>query len=164
MEAEEWNMVPRPGHEVQATTIRLAFVSGEHEVRSALQQLKRGLAPLRLSDDVTGTVELVLGEVLNNVVEHAYGQTMNGDVRLRCRSTGNGLAFAVFDGGRALPGLVLPPGDPPEIDVERNDLPEGGFGWFLVKSLTTGLAYARRRHCNVLKFSIPLEVQHEATR
>ncbi|MDQ2090429.1 ATP-binding protein [Marimonas arenosa] len=136
--------------------IRDAFTGGERDVRAALFRLTQALAPMRLSEEETGTVELVLGEVLNNVVEHAYGSTATGDIRLSCRRTDRGLSFCVFDGGQALPGRCLPPGAPPDTDVARENLPEGGFGWFLVKSLTTELRYTRRGGCNVLRFSIPL--------
>ena len=149
-------MASGPEQDDTATRFCLAFASGEHEVRAALAQLRQGLAPMHLSEADEGTVELVLGEVLNNVVEHAYGPEGPGRISLECARRGCGLAFSVSDGGKALPGLDLPPGDPPDIDVARDELPEGGFGWFLVRTLTTGLTYARHDGSNVLEFSIPL--------
>lgn len=137
-------------------TIRFAFVSGESEVRHALQHLRRDLTPMGIGEEDAGTVELVLGEVLNNVVEHAYGGGSRGRIRLACRMSVRGLDVSVCDAGRPLPGLSLPPGQPPDLDCPREDLPEGGFGWFLVRHLTTGLRYARRCDCNLLRFSVPL--------
>lgn len=148
--------MPRcPEDEIRAKTIRLAFPSGASEVRAALSQLREKLAEMALSDTDEDTAELVLGEVLNNVVEHAYGGGRAGEIRMRCRLLQNGLAFCVCDSGRQMPGLRLPSGEPPDLACPRADLPEGGFGWFLVASQTTGLAYARRRGHNFLRFFIP---------
>ena len=122
-------------------TLKIAFPSGEMEVRQALAELRRGLAPMELAPEDEGAIELVLGEVLNNVVEHAYGPGKTGEVEMACTPRGGALDFEVRDGGRALPGLTLP---------------EGGFGWFLVKSLVTGLRYERRAGCNLLRFRVPL--------
>lgn len=41
-------------------------------VRKALKELLDGLAPLDLDIEEMGTVELVMAEALNNIVEHAY--------------------------------------------------------------------------------------------
>ena len=137
-------------------SIRFAFVSGESEVRQALRHLRQELDQMGIGDEDLGLAELVLGEVLNNVVEHAYGEGNGGRIRLTCRASGDALAFCVCDAGRPLPGLVPPPGLPPDLDCAREDLPEGGFGWFLVRSLTSGLTYARRLGYNVLRFRVPL--------
>ena len=136
--------------------IRLVFASGEFEVRTALSKLKRGLEPVQLGDVDESTVELVLGEVLNNVVEHAYGPDASGEIILECMPEEGALQFCVRDCGRALPGLRLPVGRAPDLNRPLADLPEGGFGWFLVQSLAVALTYRRDSEGNVLKFGIPL--------
>ena len=135
---------------------RLVFASGEEQVRQALGRLLDSLEPRPVCEEDRSKVELVLGEILNNVVEHAYGEDCAGPIRLTCRFNGRDLRFCVCDSGRALPGLSLPPGRLPDLDCDREDLPEGGFGWFLVRSLTSDLSYARRRGCNVLTFRVGL--------
>ncbi|MDU8929254.1 ATP-binding protein [Alisedimentitalea sp. MJ-SS2] len=137
--------------------IRLGFASGEHEVRAALGQLKQILAQVDLTRDDLGTVELVLGEVLNNVVEHAYGPDQPGEIRINCRLRTDGLSFCVCDAGRAFKGSSLPPGKLPNLECGREYLPEGGFGWFLVHSLATRLRYARRGERNFFRFDIPFD-------
>lgn len=136
--------------------IRLVFASGEFEVRSALRRVKQLLARRGLDEGDTNTVELVLGEVLNNIVEHAYGPQTPGEITLDCVPVSDALNFRVWDHGSALPGLSLPEGEPPVIDCTLDDLPEGGFGWFLVRSLANELRYGREAGCNRLCFSIPL--------
>ena len=147
----------RPIHAGGSALIRLGFSSGEHEVRAALGRLKRVLARVDLAEEDRGVVELVLGEVLNNVVEHAYGPDQPGEIRINCRLRAESLSFCVCDAGRAMEGLKLPPGTPPDVDCGRDDLPEGGFGWFLVRSLATRLRYARRGEKNFFRFDIPFD-------
>ncbi len=94
----------------------------------------------------------MLAEVLNNVAEHAYGRAGwaggGGGVGrpggVRCRVT---------DRGHPMPG-----GEPPEgllPAVQPHDLPEGGFGWFLIRELSRDLRYARIGGENVLSFVVP---------
>ena len=65
-----------------------------------------------------------------------------------------GLHCTVSDTGAPMPGLCLPEGQfQPLKDLA--DLPEGGFGWFLIRSLTEGLAYQRSKGLNRLSFQLP---------
>nr|WP_317625820.1 ATP-binding protein [Rhodoalgimonas zhirmunskyi] len=110
-----------------------------------------------VSADQLGLIELVLGEVLNNVVEHAYGPVTNGQIEVECALGEGALVFVVRDFGREMPEGQLPEGLP--IDIHRlreEDLPEGGFGWFLVRALVRGLEYRREAGCNTLSFTIPI--------
>lgn len=136
--------------------ICLVFPSDELEVRAALEAVKSSLTSLHLSGEEAGSVELVLGEVLNNVVEHAYSTDQKGQIEMHCRARRGGLDFIVRDAGRAMPGLNLPAGEPADLDCARDDLPEGGFGWFLVRSLVHGLEYHREGERNTLRFCIPV--------
>ena len=42
-----------------------------------------------------------------------------------------------------MPDLQAPLGLPQEIDRPICDLPEGGFGWFLIRDLAKDLSYQR---------------------
>jgi serine/threonine-protein kinase RsbW len=108
-----------------------------------------------LPADDRGLAELVLAEVLNNVAEHAY-QEKGGRVEVTLRATSGGIACSVTDCGRAMPGGQLPEGRlPGGADVPLADLPEGGFGWHLIRSLCADLTYARIAGQNRLEFSLP---------
>ena len=111
-------------------------------------------APLLQACDTEqrGRIEIVLAEALNNIVEHAYaGRT--GQIRLELTLHPEGLACLLRDGGCPLPGLQLPPGR--LMAFKDRDLPEGGFGWFVIRSLTRELTYRRVTHENELCFLIP---------
>jgi serine/threonine-protein kinase RsbW len=78
-------------------------------------------------------VELVLAEVLNNVAEHAYAGG-SGPVEVGLAPRPCGIACRIVDSGLAMPNGQLPRGT-----CHRStpgDLPEGGFGWHLIRSLT----------------------------
>jgi len=131
--------------------LRLEIDSTPLAVRAALSQvlghrLTTGLAPHRRGD-----LELVLAEVLNNIVEHAYAQGQ-GTILLELGARPGGLQCRVQDWGHAMPGGALPAG---QLAARLpDDLPEGGFGWHLIRCLTRDLSYARIGGSNVVTFSI----------
>ncbi len=137
--------------------LHVEFPSGEMSVRQALGQLMSVLTPYDLSEDDLGSVEIVLGEVLNNVVEHAYAESDDGMVLMSCTPGAHVLRFCVEDEGVALPHAELPKGTLPCMDGPLETLPEGGFGWYLVQNLALDLHYRRIGRRNVLAFSIPFE-------
>ncbi|MBL9059213.1 MAG: ATP-binding protein [Mangrovicoccus sp.] len=103
-----------------------------------------------------GAVEIVLAEVLNNIVEHAYVDLMSGEICVWIERRTEDLAIAVIDDGRPLPGGTIPDPCEPDLDVATPDLPEGGFGWGLIRTLSSGLSYRRMSERNRLAFRIPL--------
>jgi serine/threonine-protein kinase RsbW len=138
--------------------IEITFPSHPEQVRRALQKVL--VSPLftnpcqpALEDDLRGTAEIVLAEVLNNIVEHAYADQA-GDITLRLVRHDGEVHCTVSDAGAPMPGLCLPEG-PFQPLKDLADLPEGGFGWFLIRSLTEGLAYQRSKGLNSLSFQLP---------
>lgn len=124
-------------------------------VRSTLTDIRQRFRS-EVSDDTLGRLELVLAEVMNNVTEHA--SLPAGDVRapsihisIVCHDTG--LACAITDDGVSLPDECILPRNLPVVDLE--DLPEGGFGWYLIQDLTQALCYYREEQRNFLAFSVP---------
>ena len=121
-------------------------------VRRALDQLLADAALSGLTENQRGTLWTVLAEVFNNIVEHAYAQG-RGLIRLNLWQQGAVLAVEVVDQGAQMPGLCLPKGQPAEIGA-FDDLPEGGFGWFLIRTMTQNLNYDRVGTENRLRFCL----------
>jgi serine/threonine-protein kinase RsbW len=143
--------IPRPG----LPPFEVHMQSGNEATRRNLIEVLKSLAPLDLEPEELSTVELVLAEVLNNIVEHAYpADCPAGPIRTRCQHLADGLHFTISDQGFAMPGGATPLGFSPNVDVELDDLPEGGFGWFLIKDLAKDIHYDRRGSENQLKFRI----------
>lgn len=123
-------------------------------LRAAVARFARRMTPAD-----AGTVELTLGEVLNNIVEHAYADGADGQVEIALRHSGGALDCRIEDHGRPMPDLDLPARTLPATDVPFADLAEGGWGWVLIRDLTEDLAYRREDGRNCLTFRIPLGVR-----
>lgn len=135
--------------------IEFRFLADSAQVR---QVLRRSVARFarKISQDDAGALELTLAEVLNNVVEHAYADLPQGEIILFLRREEASLACVVEDRGHPMPDLALPDIQAPEINENTADLPEGGWGWSLIRALTADLQYERRENVNRLTFSLPL--------
>lgn len=134
------------------TRLRMVVPGHPLGVRLALQRLAGSSLFEGLCPDTRDATELVLAEVLNNVVEHAYAGR-RGAIGLHLSGVDGGVLCVVRDSGRPMPGAVLPKGDPPAI--RPDDPPEGGFGWYLIRSLARDLRYRRAGERNLLRLRIP---------
>jgi len=96
-------------------------------------------------------LRLCLAEALNNIVEHAYAGAIGKPIFADVAFSDNGYEVLLIDEGKPMPGGNLPDG---EFNFEVEDienLPEGGFGWMLIRNEMDNVAYERRDGCNVLR-------------
>jgi serine/threonine-protein kinase RsbW len=140
--------------DVPRLSFEVSFTGKEDAVRTGLAQAMAQLAPLELDADEAGTVELVLAEALNNIVEHALAAT-DGDttIHIHAEHDREGLRMAIIDEGVPMPLGKTPDACAPALDVAVSDMPEGGFGWFMIHSLAQKVHYARvgdSNHLNLL--------------
>ncbi|MEP2029577.1 MAG: ATP-binding protein [Paracoccaceae bacterium] len=133
----------------------ISIASDALAVRDALGEVTRRLAQLGLATDDIATVELVTAEVLNNIVEHAYSDEPGNIIRLCCNQKSDGLHITFEDIGKRMPEGDAPNATSANADAEFDDLPEGGFGWFLIHELTSDLTYRRQRDRNLLSMCLP---------
>ena len=123
---------------------RVCVQSGQFAVREVLSQFFDCLKPLDLDVEESGTIEMVLAEALNNIVEHAYPPSCPpGPIVVECAQRQDGLVLKIKDEGKAMPDGKMPLGMLSSLDVELDDLPEGGFGWFLISHLAKDVKYQR---------------------
>lgn len=137
--------------------ISLSFTPSEAETRGAMVMLGQLLRAQNLGVSDVERAELVLTEVLNNVVEHAMTKTGSGQISTKIDIGTEALWCCVTDAGKPMPRGGIPSGRAVGPEKAINDLPEGGFGWLLIRALTTDLRYHRSTSQNQLAFSIPLE-------
>ena len=135
------------------------FLAEPHAVRDALRRAVARFAR-RITPEDAGTLELALAEVLNNVAEHGYAGLPPGPVQLDLRRAGGDLHCVVEDEGHPMPGLVLPEGSLQPVAATVEGLAEGGWGWALIRDLTTDIRYTREDGRNRLTFRIPLAPRH----
>lgn len=128
-------------------------------VRDTLTDIRHRFSA-EVDQDALGRLELVLAEVMNNVTEHGPGSagdaaTATPLIHLCIVRHAGGLSCAVTDDGVSLPaGCLLPRSAPKTGEI---DLPEGGFGWFLIQDLTQELYYYREERRNFLAFRVPVD-------
>lgn len=136
------------------------FVADPLSVRDALRAaMARFLR--QMTETEAGTLELILAEVLNNIVEHGYENSGEGSITLSIVRDRRGMNCAVSDDGTALPLECLlhseSEGAGGHVRPDPGKLPEGGFGWFLIRDLAEELGYRRENGHNLLAFRLPLE-------
>ncbi|MFP4237789.1 ATP-binding protein [Rhodosalinus sp.] len=141
--------MPRLRHE---PLIALSCRGRQSEIRPALEAVRAAVASHLASCEagMLDSVEIALAEVLNNIVEHAAPSDTRGAIRISACGLMHALAVCISDDGRPMPGLCLPAGALRDLSVPLGDLPEGGFGWGLVRALSSGLRYRRRLGRNEL--------------
>jgi len=132
----------------------LVFPGTELALRDALKKAMTFLRGLDLGQDACGLVELVLAEAVNNIIEHAYTGTGDGIVECRLRKDGELLHFCILDDGLPMPTGAVPEKKQQDLNGDLQDLPEGGFGWFLIHELTENLHYTRAGNRNRLEFTM----------
>lgn len=134
----------------------LALAGGPSEVREALGAIAGWLGAEGLGTEDCGRVELVLAEALNNIVEHALAGQPGCGIDVMLARFPHWIDCEVRDGGLPMPSGQLPQGRAPDLPTRVRDLPEGGFGWFLIRELAAELRYTRQGGINHLAFRIGL--------
>ena len=125
------------------------------DVRAAMTYLRHSLTEACFDPLDIASSEIVIAEILNNVIKHAQENQDDGWFDLQCEIAPEALHVTCKDNGAAMPGGVPPLGVLPEIGCSVVDLPEGGWGWSLVRTLTTSLNYVRIEPINLVSFTIP---------
>ncbi len=136
-------MVPCPRAEDGRESITIIGDGTADGVRSILTELRQKLIALGMMSEQRGTVEIVLAEALNNIIEHAYAPQEPGPLQLHADLKPDWLEIELRDRGRPFPGLGLPHPILPDSSGPVRTLPEGGFGWYLIHNLTDRVSYHR---------------------
>lgn len=127
-------------------------------VREALCQLFSKQTEIPLPSEACDRAQIVLAEALNNVVKHAYAHC-DGGIEVHITFFLDYLECHIIDHGQPIPDDIFfvtkRPAIPPHtINGTFSELPEGGFGWHLIKTLSHNLRYTRHAGKNQLSFSI----------
>lgn len=142
----------RPAEAFAGFTLRV--LARNRSIRDALAEIRSRLARMNLVEEELTTVEVVLAEVMNNVAEHAYAWRRDGEMVLGLRMTSDGLTISVTDEGLPMPDAELPFGERLDPTVPLGDMPEGGFGWLIIRQLARDVSYFRQEGVNQLSFRV----------
>ncbi|WP_306110710.1 MULTISPECIES: ATP-binding protein [Roseovarius] len=133
----------------------LSSTATELDVRDMVEALDTALTDAGIDGDLRGSITLAVSEALNNVTEHGYAGRAPGEVHMVVGLLADRVLVTLSDSGRGMPGDALPPGLLPDSSGARADLPEGGFGWFLIHKLCLDLSHTRHAGRNTLRMTFP---------
>ncbi len=105
---------------------------------------EHGIDAARLDDAC-----LALTEAINNVHEHAYGGE-GGPVSVAAEGRSGRFSLTLRDRGTGMKG-ILPGERLPSCDAGLETLPEGGFGWFMIRQLADSVEYSSKSGRNTLR-------------
>lgn len=129
--------------------VRLSFPGTLIGVRSALLTLVTSLRAAGLPPNHIRDIELVLAEACNNIVEHAYAER-HGTIYVEGLQFRNETQLVLTDVGQPISKAAQVNKKLPDLSVDHSDLPEGGFGWSIIRSLAQSVKYQRLEGKNQL--------------
>ena len=135
----------------------MSSLASNDEVRILLRRLRERLSEFGVPEHTCASSETVLAEALNNITEHAYADQEDGPIEVSTEIGSSNVRFTLCDRGLPIPGARLPRGKPLDTDVSLEDLPEGGFGWLLIRDLTSSVIYDRDEDGNRLTLTLPTD-------
>lgn len=139
----------------RAPVLMLSLDGDMPAVRRALTLAKDWLDTSQIEGEWRDRVMIVLAEVLNNVVEHAYAGRASGRIDMTVRADPRNVMLDIADNGAPMPGNAPPAYRCPGVEAPREALPEGGFGWNLIHDLAREIDYQRTENVNRLRLRIP---------
>lgn len=132
---------------------RMCLEATEADVRRALDWLQQRLVRHGVCARMIEDIRIAAGEALNNVVEHAYGGMPGGPMCLDLRADSGQVVLMIEDCGRPIPAVEALGSSLPGAGPAPDDLPEGGFGWFLIRRLCRQVGYRREGGRNRLSLT-----------
>ena len=129
--------------------------TGKDCLGAAVENLAAGLiATGKYPRQTCEDAQVVLAEVINNIAEHGYRGETGGKIQVNVDLTDQAILIETLDFGVPMPGFAVPPPTLPTTQVPRSDLPEGGFGWYMIHALAPSPQYLRRGNTNILRLRI----------
>lgn len=108
--------------------------------------------------DHLDNIQIAVTEALNNVAEHGFAGMKPVPILVRVLVRKARITISIIDQGHPYPTHRVPQPKEHDLSVDLSSLPEGGFGWMLIHSLTSELSYTRITGENRLCLHFDLEI------
>jgi serine/threonine-protein kinase RsbW len=135
------------------TSTTYSIESDFEEVSHLGQTIHKLVAIAGMGEVDSARVELGVVEALNNVIEHAYQLQPNHKIKVILESSKNYIVIHIIDTGIAM-GQSLPSIEDNQQELKehivREDIPEGGWGLVLIKSIMDEVSYKSENGINHL--------------
>jgi serine/threonine-protein kinase RsbW len=134
------------------TTVITFCIESDMRKVSLVGQLIQNICKLsRFTEDDSARVELAVVEAINNVIEHAYKMESNHKVEIICKLLVDKISVDICDVGHSLSSNALTtPTEEKEISVITENLPDGGWGLKLIKSIMDEVTYSTNNGVNCM--------------
>lgn len=88
-------------------------------------------------------VQMATDEACANVIQHAYGPGMPGDIGITCEMDGDDLAVTIRDSGRPFDAGEVPA---PDLTCSLEDRQIGGLGLYFMRTLMDRVIFRHDPH------------------
>jgi serine/threonine-protein kinase RsbW len=143
---------PSPFSDYADGRIELKIPASSQWVRVARLTVAGVASRLHFGIDAVEDIKLAVAEAINNAIQHApVAESREASVTIILESDENGLWISVADEGRVHGGLdasVETSGE--ATDSSPDDLPEGGLGILLIRSLMDEVTYESGAHADTV--------------
>lgn len=102
----------------------------------------------QLGDSLSGQLELILVEAINNIIEHAYQGKAGYPIHIHFNQTADEVVITLQDEGMAVPEKVR---DMAMMMPDEQGLPEGGWGLGLIQILADRIEFSVEGGMNALR-------------
>ena len=127
---------------------RLSIFSSLAEVRLLVRFCRDALGNL-FSESELASIELAVVEAANNIVQHAYEFQKDKPLQISIFHRGDYIEIEFYDKGKTFDYKSV---TPPQFNWdELQNVPEGGWGIYLIKNLMNDVKYERYGNINILK-------------
>ncbi len=120
------------------------------DVRATMVRIEQFMKAHGASPELTDDLNLVLTEAMTNIARYAYPHD-EGVIQCHIILTDAFVRCCLHD-----QGVEFDPSEVPHHLPDPANAPEGGFGLFLIHSLTQELRHRRENGINTLRFAMPV--------
>lgn len=114
-------------------------------IKAISENIKAVMQSKVADGDWVGKFELAIVESINNIVEHSYADSMKGYLAIKVVDKPDVIEIELADNGKGMDILSCLKGPP-----EPEDLPEGGWGLFIIESFVDDISYSIENGINYL--------------
>jgi serine/threonine-protein kinase RsbW len=123
-------------------SFRRSFTNSQKIIANLLRDIRSWMEQINLPNGIITNVQIALGEALNNIIEHGFQESDCGTIELEIKAHKTNTVITLTDNGMEFvppDNICTPVHDISDID----NLPEGGFGWFLINEITSSYSFSR---------------------
>lgn len=125
--------------------LNYSIKSNLSEVRELANVLRGFCDEQKLNETLSGQLELILVEAVNNVIEHAYQNKEGFPIDITVKVNSTEIILIIKDQGIPPPSKVY---DTDGYMPDFSELPEGGWGVALIQTLADQIKYFRDKDGN----------------